>query len=125
MTDAAARASSITSSPTPAASAACWIASINAGLHTTVGTWRPAVGVDVTGYVGTTMPVVTDDIPQISGDAELALQARIEPLRFTEERWTASALRLDSGAGWERARPVLAVGLTAVGLTAVGVGIRF
>ncbi|MES2638319.1 MAG: hypothetical protein V4850_02525 [Myxococcota bacterium] len=96
-----------------------WLVRGGAGLHTTVGTWQPGVGLDVTGYLGATLRAVTAENPGLAGDSALAVQVRLEPLRFAKDRWSANVLRLDVGAGWDRARPALAVGVTVV---EVGIG---
>jgi len=89
-----------------------WLVRGGVSAHATVGTWRPALGLDVTGYLGATLRAVTAENPDLAGDSALAVQARIDPLRFSRGRWTASALRVDIGAGWDRGEPALAIGAT-------------
>jgi len=91
-----------------------WLVRGGAGAHATVGDWRPTVGLDLTGYLGATLRAVTAENPELAADSALAVQARIEPLRFERGAFEASALRVDVGAGWDREQPALAVGLTVV-----------
>jgi hypothetical protein len=96
-----------------------WLLRGGVGVHTTAQRWQPGVGLDATGYLGATLRAVTEENPGLAGDSALSLQARVDPLHFAADRWNASVLRLDVGAGWDRGRPALAVGMTVleVGIT--------
>lgn len=96
-----------------------WLLRGGAGLSARVGTWRPGVGLDVTGYIGATLRAVTAENPTLADDTALALQLRIDPLRFAKGRFTAEALRIELGSGWDRGAPALAFGVTLAG---VGIG---
>ncbi len=97
-----------------------WLVRGGVGARLVVGTWRPGVGLDATGYLGATLRAVTAENPDLAPDSALALQARLDPLRFTKGRWAAEALRIEVGAGWDRGAPALAFGVTLA-----EVGVRF
>lgn len=92
---------------------------VGVGAHLTRGAYRPGVGLDVTLYVEPSLRAVTADDPTLAAPLAPALQLRLDPLRFASGRWTAEALRLEVGSGWDRGAPALAFGATVV---EVGIG---
>lgn len=79
-----------------------------------VGAWEPGAGLDAAVFWGASLRAVTAENPTLAPDVAPVLQARLDPLRFAGERWTAEALRLQIGSGWDRGRPALAFGITLV-----------
>ncbi|MFN7142543.1 MAG: hypothetical protein ACK4YP_02110, partial [Myxococcota bacterium] len=89
-----------------------WLVRGGVGARLPVGVWRPGVGLDATGYLGATLRAVTAENPDLAGDTALAIQLRLDPLRFQGGRWTAEVLRVEIGAGWDRGLPAVAFGVT-------------
>lgn len=82
------------------------------------GAWRPGLGLDVALFVEPALRAVTADNPTLAAPVAPALQVRLDPLRFHSGRWTAEALRLELGAGWDRGAvaPSFGVSVAEIGI---------
>jgi hypothetical protein len=73
------------------------------------GGWQPAAGLQLTGWVGDQVRIVTADAPDPALPLAVSMQARLQPLRFTRGAFCTSALSVDVGAGVERKHAALAL----------------
>ncbi|MFZ5475872.1 MAG: hypothetical protein ACOZNI_03780 [Myxococcota bacterium] len=94
-----------------------WLGRAGAGVHLERGAWQPGAGVDAAVFWGASLRAVTAENPNLVADVAPVLQLRLEPLRFAGERWSAGALRLAIGSGWDRGGPALSLGLTLADVT--------
>lgn len=89
------------------------------GVSTRMQRWQPGAGLDVGVFIGPSLRAVTADNPDLSPDAAPVVQLRVDPLRFTEGRFTGELLRLQVGGGFERGAfaPAFGVTIAEVGVT--------
>jgi hypothetical protein len=81
--------------------------------------WEPIVGVQVSGYRGEHIEVLSSADPRRAPPNAWAAQARLGLLRFASERFTACALALDWGYGGDAGSLA-----TAINVTLMDVGFR-
>jgi hypothetical protein len=94
-------------------------ASLTAGAshHWQIGPWHPAIGLQLTTFVGDQVRFVPPGQAIPPTGLPWALQARLQPLRFRLGPMSASALAVDLGAGVDHGAlaPALALSLLEIG----------
>jgi hypothetical protein len=89
-------------------------------VHVRVRAWDPAVGAHAVVIVGDQVRVVTPQEPDPLPPVMWALQLRLQPVRFTHQRFSVATLGVDVGFGVDRG-----AGALALSVTLLEVGYRF
>jgi hypothetical protein len=81
--------------------------------------WEPIIGVQVVGYAGNRIEVISSAAPQPAPSTAWAAQVRLGLLRFVHEPFTVSALCLDWGYGADAGTRA-----TAISVSLIDIGFR-
>jgi hypothetical protein len=79
-----------------------WSISAGGTFSLGMGPWRPAAGLQITGFLGDQVRIVSSTDPEPVGPIGVILQARFVPLRFVQGSAQCSLLGLDLGGGVDR-----------------------
>jgi hypothetical protein len=91
---------------------------VGAGAARRTGTWRPAVSLGATAYMGSMIRVVSTSSPGLARGPAIAVQAEVSPLRFVRDGVSAEVLPLRVGAGVEEGAlaPAFGAAIIRIGL---------
>ncbi|MEI8256102.1 MAG: hypothetical protein WCJ30_10570 [Deltaproteobacteria bacterium] len=93
----------------------------NGGLYVLhVRAWAPAIGLQATAVFGQQLRVLDAGNPGVPSKLSFSAQARLAPLRFERDRFTAAVLVVDLGIGIDDGRP-----FPAISLSIADIGVRF
>jgi hypothetical protein len=86
-----------------------WSFSSGATYEWAVKSWHPAIGLQLAGFLGDQVRIVSSASPDPVPRFALAMQARLAPLRFVRGSASATVLGFDVGAGVDGGKPALAL----------------